>query len=204
MTPIGNPSIPRRLVEHAVRFNGDDIAAASRAWRCTCGPVAIACILDLTLDEVRPLVGSDYLGFMNPTQMRAALDRAGVTVTEQNRDQLFRPTGPRRYGSPIVASYGITRIQFGGPWTQPGVPPRVAYRYTHWVASAADKDGFPDIHDNNWGWMGFGEFFVNMDDLATEIPKASGEWWPTHIYEVEFPAQTNTVGSAPGLVLPTS
>lgn len=180
------PTRPSKLIEHAVRFNGSDIDAARQAWHCTCGPVAIACVLNLTLDEVRPYVGSDYCGWMNPTQMRNALERAGVTVNEIDRETIYRPIGPRG-GGVLAANYGITRIQFAGPWTKPGVPPAVAYRYTHWVASAADEQGFPDLHDNNWGWMTMGQFFENMKELASEIPGATGEWWPTHIYEVEFP-----------------
>jgi hypothetical protein len=29
---------------------------------------------------------------------------------------------------------GINRIQWEGPWLNPGVPARVAYMHTHWVA----------------------------------------------------------------------
>lgn len=179
---------PRRLAKHAVRFTGEDIAAAAKAWRCTCGPVAIACVLDLTLDEVRPFLGSDYKGWMSPTQMVGALRRAGVSIREHDRTRLYRPHGPRQWGCPVLATYGITRIQFDGPWLKPGAPPAAAYHYTHWVASSTNApDGCADAHDNNWGWMSFGGFFANMSELAKEIPRASGEWWPTHMYEIDFP-----------------
>jgi hypothetical protein len=89
-----------------------------------------------------------------------------------------------------VATYGVTRIQFDGPWCRPGVPPSAAYLHTHWVASAADSDGFPDIFDCNWGWVSSGEFFRNMPELGKEIPGATGAWWPTHIYEVSFPGHS--------------
>lgn len=179
--------VPRRLTDHVVRFNGDDIQTARKAWRCACGPVAIACILDLTLDDVRQYIGADYRGWMNPTQMKEALLRAGVSFRELDRNKLYRPTGPNQFGCPYAAKYGITRIQFAGPWTEPGVPERVAYNYTHWVASALDDRHYLDVHDNNWGWMSVVEYFHNMKKLAIEIPRASGAWWPTHCYEVEFP-----------------
>jgi len=181
----------------SARFTAQDIEAANKAWRCTCGPVAIACMLNLTLDEVRPLVGSDYRGWMNPTQMEAALTRANVRFEEHDREKLYRPTGPRRYGCKIAAIHGITRIQFAGPWTSPGVPPRVAYRYTHWVASVTTAaDGCADIFDINWGWMSFGAFLKNMRELALEEAGATGEWWPTHIYEVTAGAKNSPAISA--------
>lgn len=183
------PTVPKRLADLAVRFNGADIQEAWRTWRCTCGPVAIACILNLNLEDVRPFVGADYRGWMNPTQMKAALAIAGVSINERDRNKLYRPTGPNHFGCPMAADYGITRIQFAGPWTEPGVPASAAYHHTHWVASACDSRRAAYIHDNNWGWMNIGEFICNMDELAGEIPKASGAWWPTHCYEIDFPGE---------------
>jgi len=185
--PTTTPSLARKLTEHVAPFDEAAIDAANKAWHCTCGPVAIACILGLTLDQVRPLIGSDYRGWMNPTQVRAALDRAGVRVEEIPRDRLYRPDGLKRGAQIYAAAYGLMRLQFAGPWSEPGVPPRVAYRHTHWVASMAGKDGFPVMYDINWGWMETGRYFRNMDELALETPRSTGKWWPTHIYEVSFP-----------------
>ena len=88
----------------------------------------------------------------------------------------------------------ITRLRWDGPWLRPGVPPSVAYRHTHWVASAPDRHGFPDAFDCNWGWQGFGELFGNMRSLALETPGATGAWWPTHIYEIALPAAAVQTG----------
>jgi hypothetical protein len=150
-------------------------------------------VLDLTLDQVRAYVGPGFRGLMNPTEMRAALDQAGVVVNELDRDTLYRPMGPRKFGSPVIAR-GITRLQWDGPWLRPGVPPSVAYRHTHWVASVPDRHGFPDAFDCNWGWQGFGELFGNMRSLALETPGATGAWWPTHIYEIALPAAAVQTG----------
>jgi hypothetical protein len=59
---------------------------------------------------------------MNPTQMAQALVALGA----------FRTC---RY--PLKTAdlcNGISRIQWEGKWLNPGVPARVAYHHTHWVA----------------------------------------------------------------------
>lgn len=106
------------------RFTSADVDAAHSTWGCNCGPAALAAICNLTLDEVRPLF-PDFPGYTNPTRMFAALKSTGgrwnwssVTIAEQP------PTWP---------SYGIARIQWLGPWMQPGVPIAARYKHTHWV-----------------------------------------------------------------------
>lgn len=186
--PLNFPT-PRRLETLAVRFTSQDIETAYNQWNCMCGPVAIACILGLTLDEVRSLVHPHYRGLMNPTEVRLAITKAGVLIRERDRARLYRPQDPNPRELPFVASYGMTRIQFGGPWTEADAHPAGAYHYTHWVASATDDDGDPNIFDCNWGWMNRTEFFQNMGSLAADHDKASGLWWPTHIYELDFPVR---------------
>jgi hypothetical protein len=182
---------PSKAQSRSLRFTGRDIEASYRAWKCTCGPVALAVVFDLTLDEVRPLVGADYRGWMNPTQMEQAILRAGGQFSERDRSRLYRPTGPNQYGCPIMALHGITRIQFAGPWTAPMADPREAYRFTHWVASVPVGDGYSMACDNNYGFMNLGEFFRNMKELSSQVPRGSGEWWPTHVYEITVPEGTS-------------
>jgi hypothetical protein len=53
----------------------DDLARANDEWGANCGPGALAAIMDLTLDEVRPhLPGFEAKRYTNPTMMFAALD----------------------------------------------------------------------------------------------------------------------------------
>ena len=104
-----------------LRYSEADSAQASKSWRATCGPHSIAAACGLTLDQVRPAL-SDYRGWMNPTQMGNALRALG-----------FRYRLISHLRTSIVC-HGISRVQFEGPWLNPGVPPTVAYRYTHWVA----------------------------------------------------------------------
>lgn len=46
-------------------------------------------------------------------------------------------------------SRGLLFIQIDGPWTQPGVPVRAAYRHTHWVSVHARH-----VYDINAGEAG--------------------------------------------------
>jgi uncharacterized protein (DUF433 family) len=109
------------------RFTLADLERAAAEWSCSCGPTALAAICNLTLDEVRPHFPG-FRGWCNPTMMFEALA------------SLRRATG-RRWSKKIVAvgwpepwpRYGLVRIQWEGPWTEPGANPRWAYRHTHWV-----------------------------------------------------------------------
>ena len=80
---------------------------------------------------------------------------------------------------------GLVRIQWGGRWTNPGVPMRVRYRHTHWVAV-----GNGEVFDINaicvGGWMPWDEW---QDELVPwlmreGVPGHNGTWWPTHALEV--------------------
>ena len=103
------------------RFTPDDAQSAWERWGCNCGPTALAVMAGATLDEVRPhLSGFDGKRYTNPTMMFGALKSIGLSF---NR---IGAAWPR---------YGLARIQWEGPWTQPGVPMRARYRFTHWVAS---------------------------------------------------------------------
>lgn len=104
-----------------LKFNETDSQWAAKTWKASCGPHSIAAACELSLEQVRPaLLG--YRGWMNPTQMEAALRALGkpVTVTKGLKTQEL--------------CEGISRIQWEGSWLNPGVPPRVAYHHTHWVA----------------------------------------------------------------------
>lgn len=166
-----------------VRFTAADLDAASTKWGCNCGPTALAAICDLMPDDVRPFLGA-FRGLMNPTEMAEAIVRLGCTLTRLPHERLYVPGTYRgRFG----AEYGVTRIQYGGPWTNPGVNPRWAYRYTHWIASIV-VDGQGYFFDCNYGWMEIGEFLTNMKSDAAEVQRGNATWWPTHIYEIDVPS----------------
>lgn len=160
------------------RFSVTDQERAHAEWGANCGPGAIAAIAGLTLDELRPHMGDfERKGYTNPTLMFEVLNRLGMSWRRQ-RPPLTWP------------EWGLARIQWHGPWTAPGVPPRVAYRHSHWVAarSRAGSVGIFDINalNNGTGWCSlrdWGETLVPW--LLSEVePKADGLWSLTHVIEV--------------------
>lgn len=161
------------------RFTLEDQEAAHAEWGANCGPGAIAAICGLTLAEVRPLMGDfERKRYTNPTLMWEVLNRVGVKW--------------RRMRLPLTwPQWGLARIQWHGPWTAPSVPPRVAYRHTHWVGahSARNGVGIFDINaiNNGTGWVSlkdWGDTLVPWLLSETE-PKADGLWSLTHVVEIE-------------------
>lgn len=104
-----------------LRFNHADSERAHEAWKATCGPHSIAAACAHTLDEVRSHLGN-YKGWMSPTMVTNALNGLG---------QGFTLTKGLKTQDPCE---GISRVQWLGPWLNPGVPARVAYFHTHLIA----------------------------------------------------------------------
>lgn len=166
------------------RFTEADADAANAEWGCNCGPGALAAITGLTLDEVRPhLTGFDQKHYTNPTMMWDALNSIGKPWRKIGRDDHSRGA--------VWPIYGLVRIQWEGPWTQPGVPMRVRYRYTHWVGSwitSARGHGIFDINcmNNGSGWCARSDWEATIVPAITaQYPRASGKWHVTHGVEVE-------------------
>lgn len=104
-----------------LQYTEADSERANAEWKATCGPHSIAAALGLTLDQVRPAL-ANYKGWMSPTQMTQALLKLGAVHSLTHH--LKTPT----------LCDGINRVQWEGKWLNPGVPARVAYFHTHWVA----------------------------------------------------------------------
>lgn len=168
---------PKRL-----RFTAEDADAAHEEWGCNCGPGALAAILDITLAEVRPLMGDfERRGYTNPTLMFDALNKSGRRWKRLGSGSAFNWPG-----------YGLARIQWHGPWTEPGVPARVAYRNTHWVGAQAGRNsmGVFDINAvNSGGWVDVNDWAGILVPwiLKNCVPKANGRWTITHAIEVDSP-----------------
>ncbi len=98
-----------------------DIEEAHELWGANCGPCSLAAVLDLSVNDVRGLLdGFELRRYTNPTQLKAALDRAGVK---------YRPIGPN------LPHYGLVFVQWGGHESK---PINVQYRFTHWIGIAGD------------------------------------------------------------------
>jgi hypothetical protein len=175
-----------------VRFTLAEFETANDAWGANCGPGALAAICGRPLDEVRQHLGSNWPGYTNPTAMRRALESMGCRFKVERCDHPFLESGkewPR---------WGLARIQWEGPWTDPGASPRWAYRHTHWVGSSqgTGSRGQPltDVWDVNTlgsiggfedGWSPL-EWWSSdiVPRLTRDIPRATGGWHITHSIEV--------------------
>jgi hypothetical protein len=153
---------------------------ASNEWGANCGPGAVAGVLGMTLDDLRPhLVDFEQKGYTNPTLMWRILKGLGVRFSYRGGD-LGRSNWPE---------FGMARVQWEGPWTQPGVPPAARYRHTHWVGSHR-HDGAVSVFDVNCicvgGWVTVTEWSEKVVPwLLHECePRASGLWHITHAVEI--------------------
>jgi hypothetical protein len=171
------------------RFTLEDAIAAGDEWGANCGPAALAVVAGKPLTEIRPYMGDfESKGYTNPTLMFACLNALGIHWN------------PRKPGRGILAfpdkldswpDFGLVRVQWEGPWTAPGVPIRVRYRHTHWIACMRIEDEEPNIFDVNamcvGGWIPLSEWRGSLVPwlLKQCEPKASGSWHLTHVLECE-------------------
>lgn len=173
------------MSSHVITF--EEQLAANEAWGSNCGPGALAAVLGLSLETVRPhLRDFDRKRYTNPTMMRQALE--SIDVRFAWRMALGQ--------SKAFPTFGLARVQWSGPWTKPGVPAAAAYRHTHWIGSRLvqrEPDGESDfeIFDVNalhvGGWIHERLWSTSLVPwlLETCEPKADGGWWITHVVEVE-------------------
>lgn len=167
-----------------LRFTEADVDRAHDEWGFNCGPGALCAVLGKTPEEIRPHLGDfESKGYTNPTLMFKALrSLAGDRWTAQGN----AGCGPGMYTWP---SFGLARIQWGGPWTKEGVPMGARYRQTHWVASCVGRGsiGIFDVNClNSGGWIGLEDWKTAIvPELLTGYPRADGTWWVTHSIEVQ-------------------
>jgi hypothetical protein len=165
-------------------FTLEDFDRAHATWGCSCGPGALAAIAGLTLDEVRPHMGDfESKGYTDPDLMYSALSR--LPLVWQKSHEV--------HGWP---KYGLVRIQWEGPWTEPSAPPEERLRFSHWIGTSrkiTDKtDREIGVFDTNAlangsGWCSFHDW---RNHLAPVLAKkhdrrASGGWHVTHTIEIE-------------------
>lgn len=180
-----------------MRMTADMAEKANSEWGFNCGPGALCAVLDKTPDEIRPHLGDfEQKRYTNPTLMKSMLNNLGVP---------FRSTHQSEAGDgmpvlwPELPQFGLVRIQWAGPWTKPGVPIAARYRHTHWVACwktirrDAPNGRHCEIFDINamqyGGWLPYAEWKAELVPwlLTNSVARASGEWWPTHCWEVKCP-----------------
>ena len=156
-------------------FTLEDAARARAEWGANCGPGALAAIMGMTLDEVRPHLGNfERKHYTNPAMMNEALRSIG------------RPW--KKIGA-VWPCYGLVRVQWEGPWTNPGVPMRARYRYTHWIGAEIGRNsvGIFDINcvNNGTGWCALNDWSsMVVPWLVEHYKRASGKWHITHALEI--------------------
>lgn len=192
-----------------------DIERAADQWGLNCGPAALCTMLSLPPDRVRTAIPDfEKKGYTSPTMMKQALCFLNVTFcTEPSvrmkleviKDLRTDPDRqivdadllevPRIAVPQVVRDrelfpiYGLARIQFEGPWENPGVPPQAAYKYTHWVGSMVfpvipnhEKTLF--IFDVNFGWQPFDNWQSMLPALIEQYKRTTGGWHVTHRWQL--------------------
>lgn len=160
-------------------FTEADSQRAYEEWGANCGPNALAFALQVPLESVRGAIPDfEAKRYTNPTMMKAAL---------ANLDRTFSPYGfPRLVAGMFTTVPSLTRIQWCGPWTTEGANPKWAYRQTHWIATWREsQESPPMVFDVNGG---ISEFYSWKDEIVPEltasVPRANGDWFPTHVWRV--------------------
>jgi hypothetical protein len=161
----------------ALTFSLSDLEAAWESWECNCGPAALAAVLGITLDKAHETIPRfDERHYTNPTMMLQAVRtlKADYRAWANQGRAVDWPT------------YGLARIQWAGPWTNPGVPIAARYRHSHWVgvATSPTSRGIFDVNCGMWTSFDAWKSILVPRILAENEPKTSGEWWVTNAIEI--------------------
>lgn len=157
-------------------FTAPELAEARRTWGCNCGPAALAHFARCRLEEARDAIpGFADKRYTSPSMMQAGLVNLAMPWNDVGASaSLF-----------IMHRPALVRVQFTGPWTQPGANPKWAYRHTHWIVTWRDDERGPMVFDVNClvapyeGWRR-----DVVPELIKSIPRADG-WQPTHVWRLD-------------------
>lgn len=174
-----------------VKFSLEEAQQAA-GGHFNCGPAALCAVADLVPDEALPHLRKFYSKhYTNPLMMAGALRSLKIPF-----ERVFEYAGITHDHERGYPTFGLVRVQWGGRWTNPGVPMRARYRYTHWVAW--EKKGAPGgwedddaVFDVNamccGGWIPRKEWETQLVPwLLKEVcPQGDGRWWPTHCWQID-------------------
>lgn len=151
----------------ALQYDDASSEAAHEEWKASCGHHSIAAACGVTLDTVRGAVGHEK-GWMSPTNIGQSLQRLSVpvTLTQGMKTKQLRE--------------GVCRVQFEGKWLKPGVPARVAYFRTHYIAYRAGY--VMDTALISWAWIDEARWRRLINFYANESPLEG--WHITHWWEM--------------------
>jgi hypothetical protein len=158
-------------------FTESDAIAAYEEWGANCGPNALAFALQVPLASVRHAIPDfESKRYTSPTMMAAAL---------RNLGREFKPYAfPGFMAAAFIEDMpSLVRVQWTGPWTEPGANPKWAYRATHWIATWKADERL--VFDVNGGITTFEVWQKVIVPLLTgAIKRADGGWHPTHVWRV--------------------
>jgi hypothetical protein len=159
-------------------FTQEEFKQAADEWGCNCGPSSLAFALQSPLDRARSQIpGFDEKRYTSPAMMRQALDRLAVAFNDVQPPSVDEMWDMRRYS--------LVRIQWAGPWTEPGANPKWAYRQTHWIATTPLSLLDHSIFDCNAGIVSWDLWtMMTVPFILKHVPRANGKWWPTHIWRL--------------------
>lgn len=168
-----------------VRDLATQMEDANAMWGANCGPGAVAAIMGMSLEAVHPHFDAVDFGnkrYTSPGMMWDVLRSIG------------RPWRTHTGKLPHLPRYGLARVQWEGPWTEPGANPRWAYRQTHWIGARTngplghlDDVGIFDVNAlaNGTGWCSLHDWASTIVPFILQsYPRASGVWHVTHSVEI--------------------
>lgn len=166
----GEPDYDHTLRRPCLCFTSADSITANNEWGASCGPHSIAAMLGLSLDQVREHL-VDFRGWMSPMMVGDTLRRLGAAYTLRK--------GMKTRGMCV----GLNRVQWEGPWLNPGKPAAAAYAHTHWVA-----------HVDGWVLCSLVDraSWMPLDAWEREVAKTEPPWHITHHYGLAVPAALRT------------
>lgn len=165
-------------------FTEEQALKANEEWGCNCGPTALAFALQCSLEKARYLLpGFDQKRYTNPSMMRNAVQEAGLKISNVTPPR-FDHKKTLSYDRVFSSTMALVRVQWSGPWTEPGVNPKWCYRFTHWIATWQER-GVDLIFDCNGGIRGPESWETEIAPaIARTIPEADGHWYWTHIWRL--------------------
>lgn len=170
-----------------LNFSAEDAESAYSSWGFNCGPAAACAVSGHSPDSIHPhLRYFEKKRYTTPTLMSAVLRGIKLPYRRVYESQLSPDATGRRV---VWPNFGLVRIQWDGPWTDIGRPMVARYRHSHWIASSGegDKQIVFDINALDvGGWIPFWNWAHELvPKLLLQVePNASGDWWPTHCWEV--------------------
>lgn len=170
-------------------FTEAEAERAHAEWGCNCGPSSLAFALQMKLDDVRHAIPDfERKRYTSPTMMKMALANLGQNYRIVPPES-FTPGSKVDVAPMFAPEPSLVRVQWCGPWTQPGMNPKWAYGYTHWIATW-QQIGVSLVFDCNGGACRVESWIRNIVPLLTRFPRATGEWFPTHIWRLNRKAVT--------------